>query len=586
MSKREDYKRFIVFCLASLVVLAQAAVFAWVWYSVYRGQIDEPFWRKGNWVLIAIYGLMFALFAKLYGGLKVGYLKRIDVFYSLTLALLCTNVVEYLEITLINRWFLSVWPMIEMTGIQLVLIIIWIFGSRYIYSGLYRARRLLVIYGDRDPGDDLIHKMNSRKDKYDISGKVHISVGEEKIHQMMQDYDGVIIWDLHSTERNRYLKYCFAHSVRCYVSPKISDIILMGSERIHLFDTPLLVSRNMGLAVDQRAAKRVMDILISGIGIIITSPIMLIIATAVKAYDRGPVFYFQDRLTLGGKPFKICKFRSMCVDSEKNGARLASKHDSRITPVGHVLRNLHLDELPQLFNVFKGDMSLVGPRPERESIMLEYEKELPEFYYRLKVKAGLTGYAQVYGKYNTTPYDKLKLDLFYIENCVTEKKYDDIIPYSKEIMHDLESRYCTINTGNLVIDAFVSNLLLQTKAQGITLHTNLKFDKATIPVSDYHLTIILGNLLDNALNACRGQIGANIKVAVRTVDGTFTIHVANTYVIADPDKAPDDFEKIDFIHGYGLKNVKDSAEACGGFCVINHENDIYSATVIIPVLNP
>lgn len=153
-------------------------------------------------------------------------------------------------------------------------------------------------------------------------------------------------------------------------------------------------------------------------------------------------------------------------------------------------------------------------------------------------------------------------------------------------MHDLESRYCTINTGNLVIDAFVSNLLLQTKAQGITLHTNLKFDKATIPVNDYHLTIILGNLLDNALNACRGQIGANIKVAVRTVDGTFTIHVANTYVIADPDKAPDDFEKIDFIHGYGLKNVKDSAEACGGFCVIHHENDVYSATVIIPILNP
>ena len=416
MSKREDYKRFIVFCLASLVVLAQMAVFAYVWYTVYRGQIDEPFWRKGNWVLIAIYGLMFAMFAKLYGGLKVGYLKRIDVFYSLTLALLCTNAVEYLEITLINRWFLSIWPMIEMTMIQLILIIIWIFGSRYIYSKLYRARKLLVIYGDRDPGDDLIHKMNSRKDKYDISGKVHVSKGEKEIHRMMRDYDGVIIWDLPSTERNRYLKFCFAHSIRCYVSPKISDIILMGSERIHLFDTPLLMSRNMGLSVDQRVAKRVLDILVSGIGIIITSPIMLIIAIAVKAYDKGPVFYFQDRLTIGGTPFKICKFRSMCVDSEKNGARLASKHDSRITPVGRVLRNLHLDELPQLFNVFKGDMSLVGPRPERKMIMHEYEKELPEFYYRLKVKAGLTGYAQVYGKYNTTPYDKLKLDLFYIEN--------------------------------------------------------------------------------------------------------------------------------------------------------------------------
>ena len=416
MNKREDYKRFIVFCLASLVVLAQMAVFAYVWYTVYRGQIDEPFWRKGNWVLIAIYGLMFAMFAKLYGGLKVGYLKRVDVFYSLTLALLCTNVVEYFEITLINRWFLSPGPMIEMTGLQLILIIIWIWGSRYIYSKLYRARKLLVIYGDRDPGDDLIHKMNSRKDKYDISGKVHSSVGEREIHKLMRNYDGVIIWDLPSMERNRYLKYCFAHSIRCYVSPKISDIILMGSDRIHLFDTPLLMSRNMGLSIDQRAAKRVMDMVISGIGIVITSPIMLIIALAVKLYDRGPVFYFQERLTVGGRSFMICKFRSMCVDSEKNGARLASKHDSRITPVGKVLRNLHLDELPQLFNVFKGDMSLVGPRPERKTIMCEYEKELPEFYYRLKVKAGLTGYAQVYGKYNTTPYDKLKLDLFYIEN--------------------------------------------------------------------------------------------------------------------------------------------------------------------------
>ena len=416
MNKREDYKRFIVFCLASLVVLAQMAVFAYVWYTVYRGQIDEPFWRKGNWVLIAIYGLMFAMFAKLYGGLKVGYLKRVDVFYSLTLALLCTNVVEYFEITLINRWFLSPGPMIEMTGLQLILIIIWIWGSRYIYSKLYRARKLLVIYGDRDPGDDLIHKMNSRKDKYDISGKVHSSVGEREIHKLMRNYDGVIIWDLPSMERNRYLKYCFAHSIRCYVSPKISDIILMGSDRIHLFDTPLLMFRNMGLSIDQRAAKRVMDMVISGIGIVITSPIMLIIALAVKLYDRGPVFYFQERLTVGGRSFMICKFRSMCVDSEKNGARLASKHDSRITPVGKVLRNLHLDELPQLFNVFKGDMSLVGPRPERKTIMREYEKELPEFYYRLKVKAGLTGYAQVYGKYNTTPYDKLKLDLFYIEN--------------------------------------------------------------------------------------------------------------------------------------------------------------------------
>ena len=172
----------------------------------------------------------------------------------------------------------------------------------------------------------------------------------------------------------------------------------------------------MGLTAGQAIIKRSIDIIVAVTGIIISSPIMLICAAAVKCYDRGPVFYRQERLTLHGRVFRIFKFRSMCVDSEKNGARLASKNDSRITPVGKVLRNLHFDELPQLFNVLKGDMSIVGPRPERKAILREYQREIPEFYYRLKVKAGLTGYAQVYGKYNTTPYDKLKLDLFYIEN--------------------------------------------------------------------------------------------------------------------------------------------------------------------------
>ena len=177
-----------------------------------------------------------------------------------------------------------------------------------------------------------------------------------------------------------------------------------------------LLSRNLGLSVDQRFFKRLLDLVVSGLMIVLLSPLMLLIAIAVRACDGGPALYTQERLTWKGRTFRICKFRSMYVNSEKDGARLASQHDERITPVGKVLRNLHLDELPQLFNVFAGDMSLVGPRPERKEIMRQYEKEIPEFYYRLKVKAGLTGYAQVYGKYNTTPYDKLKLDLFYIEN--------------------------------------------------------------------------------------------------------------------------------------------------------------------------
>lgn len=415
MKEREYYKRMIVFGLASLVVLALAALFGIVWYRYYREWIYRPFWNKGNWVLIALYALLVVLFSRLFGGIRVGYYKRMDMIYTLILSILCANLVAYLQITLIHRWFLPVWPLVLMTLADFAVAVVWTFLSQAIYARLYGARKMLVIYGDR-AADDLIQKMQSRRDKYQICEKVHIAEGDQVIFRKMKEYEAVIIWDLPSQIRNRYLKYCFAHSIRCYITPKISDIIIAGSDRIHLFDTPLLLSRNMGLSAEQRVIKRAMDLVISAAAIVVFSPLMLLIALVVKAYDRGPVFYRQERLNGVGREFRIFKFRSMRVDSEKNGARLASKHDSRITPVGHVLRNLHLDELPQLFNVFLGDMSLVGPRPERKEIMRQYQKEIPEFDYRLKVKAGLTGYAQVYGKYNTTPYDKLKLDLFYIEN--------------------------------------------------------------------------------------------------------------------------------------------------------------------------
>ncbi len=412
---KEDYKGILIYFLDGLLLGLNTFAFACVWYGFYRKLIFAPFWHRGNWGLIAIYALIDFLFARFYGGLKVGYHKWQDVFYSLSLATVCANVVAYIQISLIHRWFMPFMPIVVMSLVQILIDLIWSLSSLFVYSRIYRARRLLLIYGARDPGD-LIQKMASRSDKYQIRDVVNVDRGEEFIRAKIADYDGVVLWDLDAGLRNRYLKYCFDHSIRCYLSPKISDIILDGSERIHLFDTPLLVAKNTGLSIEQRFFKRLTDIVFSSAAILIGLIPMLLIALLVKLYDGGPVFYTQDRLTIGGKPFTIYKFRSMRTDSEAEGARLASRNDSRITPIGKVLRNLHLDELPQLFNVFKGDMSLVGPRPERLSIMEKYEKSIPEFHYRLKVKAGLTGYAQVYGKYNTTPYDKLKLDLYYIEN--------------------------------------------------------------------------------------------------------------------------------------------------------------------------
>ena len=286
---------------------------------------------------------------------------------------------------------------------------------RLIYTKIYPPHEILLVYGKINP-KSLMKKMEGRRDKYIISGTVCLDKGIDYIRKEIPNYQAVVIGDIPSHERNMILKFCFENNMRCYCQPKISDIMIMSSEKIHLFDTPLLLFRNRGLTVEQQVLKRAFDIVCSLLMLILLSPILLLIAILVKCYDGGPVLYRQPRLTKGGKVFQVYKFRSMSVDSEKNGARLAMKGDSRVTPIGKVLRNIHFDELPQLFNIIRGDMSLVGPRPERPEIAAQYRKKLPEFDYRLKVKAGLTGYAQVYGKYNTTPYDKLKLDLTYIEN--------------------------------------------------------------------------------------------------------------------------------------------------------------------------
>ena len=237
-----------------------------------------------------------------------------------------------------------------------------------------------------------------------------------EICKEIQKFQAVVLNDLPGEVRNDLLKFCYERGIRVYCTPKISDIMFRAADDIHLFDTPLYLFRNQGLTIDQRFVKRIMDIVISLVGIVIASPFMLLIALCIKLYDRGPVFYTQERLTRDGKIFKILKFRSMKVAKPDDEAHITMKDDDRVTPIGKIIRNIHFDELPQLFNILIGEMSFVGPRPEWKMTTDQYTESVPEFKFRLKVKAGLTGYAQVFGKYNTTPYDKVKLDLTYIEN--------------------------------------------------------------------------------------------------------------------------------------------------------------------------
>lgn len=408
-----------MFLASVLIVAVQTGAFAYAWFNQYH--IKEIIGRRygywGHWALIVLYALMVIMVSKLFGAFKVGYQRVLDVLLSQIFSVLVVNTVAYLQLALIGRWrFLQhITPMIRVTGVNLAAVVIWVLFMRLIYTRIYPPHEILLIYDQFSP-KSLMKKMAQRKDKYNITGTISLKEGVEKIRSEIPKYQAVMLGDMPSHERNIFLKYCFEINKRCYCQPKISDIMIMSSEKIHMFDTPLLLFRNCGLTVEKQVIKRIFDIICSALMLVILSPLLLLIALLVKGYDGGPVFYKQERLTKDGKVFMVYKFRSMRVDSEKHGARLAMKGDSRVTPVGKVLRNIHFDELPQLINIIKGDMSLVGPRPERPEIAEQYTKEIPEFPYRLKVKAGLTGYAQVYGKYNTTPYDKLKLDLTYIEN--------------------------------------------------------------------------------------------------------------------------------------------------------------------------
>ncbi len=417
MRKLQSAKRMLQLLFCGAGILLQVLLFRYFYYEYYSQWVVPYFWRRGHLLIILIYAFLLLVFSSMYGALKIGYFKTAEVVFSQVIATLIVNVIEYFQLGLLSGGLIRVKEYFAMTFLDILISLIWLSFSNWVFKHIFPPREMLLVHGDR-PIEEIVRKFESRKDKYIISKTINISEGLDRIYEEATErYDAVVVWDIPSKERNLILKYCYGKSIRVYIMPKISDVILAGAEQLHIFDTPILLTREYSLKLEQRFFKRLIDVVCSLILIIISSPFMLLTAIAVKLYDGGPILYKQVRCTIDAREFKILKFRSMRVDAEKDGvARLAKAHDDRITPVGKFIRKCRLDELPQLFNILKGDMSFIGPRPERPEIIAQYMETMPEFAYRMKVKAGLAGYAQVYGKYNTTPYDKLKLDLCYIEN--------------------------------------------------------------------------------------------------------------------------------------------------------------------------
>ena len=400
--------------LKSSNLLFVSAPFIVSWYLYYASRISSPFYFWGNLVVFVLFMLLYFYFARTYDAFFISHNTIGEIVTSQSLSAFLADTAMYFVIILLSKRLVNPLPLMAAFAVQFALSAFWSLIANLVYYRIYPAKKTLIINDVRRDMDGIIRKYHMER-KFDISKSVSV---EECLNDLsvIDDVEVVFLSGVHTHERNIILKYCMYNDKLVYMIPRVGDVIMSGAQQVHLFHLPMLRTGGYRPNPEYVITKRLFDIIASVLGLIVLSPLFLVVAIVIKASDKGPVFYRQERLTKDGKRFMIHKFRSMRADAEKDGIpRLSSGvYDERITPVGRFIRRCRIDELPQLFDILTGNLSVVGPRPERPEIAEEYMKEMPEFQLRLQAKAGLTGYAQIYGKYNTTPYDKLQLDLMYI----------------------------------------------------------------------------------------------------------------------------------------------------------------------------
>lgn len=400
--------------IKTLDAVLMTVPFALCWYSYYAKHIASPFYAKGDYLVVALFFVLFIIFGRVYDAFLMSMQRISEIVYAQFLAAAVSDFIMYIVIWLLSKHLPNILPGVAALIGQVILAAVWAYNAHHAYFKIFPPQATAVIYDTRQGTEKLIGKYG-----LDSKYKVVLTATADECIANLAMLDGVstvFMSGIHSHDRNVILKYCVENNIGTFVIPRIGDTIMSGAYPMHMFHLPMLKVGRYHPQPEYLFIKRLLDIVISAVALVVLSPIFLITAIVIKATDHGPVFYKQIRLTKDGKEFGILKFRSMRVDAEKDGvARLSSgDHDDRITPVGKVIRACRIDELPQLLNILRGELSIVGPRPERPEIAAQYCEEMPEFSLRLQAKAGLTGYAQIYGKYNTTPYDKLVMDLMYI----------------------------------------------------------------------------------------------------------------------------------------------------------------------------
>lgn len=410
-------KKNRMFSLAKkLISFYVVALFVAVWFGYYNFFAFRTGRIEGGIVSVIIYYIIYSYFGKLYKAFKVGASQITEIIFSQFLAIGIADTILYIECCLIARCYVNIFPGLMMAALQLFGMALWSVVTKQYFISHITPSKTLILYG-RDDVEEFIHKIQKRYTHlFNITNMVSSGESLDKLKRQIDECNTIMLYEVDYGMRTEIMQYCIQEKKTIYMTPRIADILISGFENNTMVDTPMIRYEYNYYQPQTYWNKRVLDMVASILFLLIMAVPMLFIAIAIKIEDGGPVLFKQKRCTKDGKVFEILKFRSMVVDAEKDGmAHPAVDGDSRITRVGKFLRRYRLDEVPQFINVLKGDMSLVGPRPERIEHVEEYTRELPEFEYRMRVKGGLTGYAQIYGKYNTSAYDKLKLDLMYIE---------------------------------------------------------------------------------------------------------------------------------------------------------------------------
>ena len=410
----KKFRKTVMFVFKILLVVAAVGLYVGTFKMFY--EVPRLLF-KDNYVIGVIHFLVFVTLSVSYNAYAIGVLRLRELIYSYALAIVLANFTGWAQLSLMLHHFISLPPMLLLTAAQMASgVLIYIAGNA-IYFKLRPPRAALAILANPEDDRRVLKKFLKESRRYRIAAYCHETDGWEHIARAIDGQPLVLMFGHGSHDmRVRVIRYCYETNKRLLMIPNVDEIFVQCADRCQIDDIPAFLFRNRQMTSEQRIIKRLVDIVGSAAGLIVLSPVMLITAAAIRIHDGGPVIFRQTRLTQGGRTFQLMKFRSMVVDAEKRGPELATSLDSRITPVGRWIRMLRIDELPQLFNILKGDMSIVGPRPERPELTKEYCRTYPEFRYRLKVKAGLTGYAQVFGRYNTLFEDKVKLDLLYIQH--------------------------------------------------------------------------------------------------------------------------------------------------------------------------